>query len=73
MAQPDPRYALTPEDPEKGQLSAWQWLIARDPYLGHPDGTPNLTSISRESGIDMGTLSCLTRDLAEPARSPCPG
>jgi len=53
------RYELCREDPETGKLSAWQWLVLRNPNLGKNDGTPNLTRIAEGGGVDLSTISTL--------------
>lgn len=55
------RYQLRRADPERGQLSAFQWLVSLDPRLGFRDGKPNLTRIAAASGLSISMLSLLDR------------
>lgn len=62
MARPSngtAHYKLCREDPETGKLSAWQWLVLRNPRLGKNDGSPNLTRIAEGGGVDLSTISTL--------------
>lgn len=69
MAKPSnspARYILRREDPANGHLSAWQWLVKRNPALGHSDGTPSGNKIAEATGMDKSTLSLLINNRQQP-------